>query len=67
MNSFLIFENKKFVKVSNIDPKSLYSERKRQDDDVLESRKKVKTDGKKINDPTYPKNEFDKFSIEDLD
>ena len=53
--------------MSNIDPKSLYSERKRQDDDVLESRKKVKTDGKKINDPTYPKNEFDKFSIEDLD
>ena len=53
--------------MSNIDPKTMQSERKKFDDDVLESRKKVKTDGRKYNDPTYPKNEFDKFSIEDLD
>lgn len=47
----------------NVDPKSLDKEKRKIEEDLP----KIKIETKKFNDPTFPKNDFDKFSIEDLD
>lgn len=42
-------------------------ERKRLEDELDLNKPKVKVEAKKPIDPTFPRNDFDKFSIEDMD
>lgn len=66
---YLVFSNtqpRELLKIVTVDPKSLDKEKKKVEEE-LDISKKVKIETKKQNDPTFPKNDFDKFCIEDLD
>lgn len=69
---YLQFTNttpRRLLKILTIDPKTLASERKKVEEElnVDAEPKKAKTEPKKNIDPTFPRNEFDKFILEDLD
>ncbi|CAD8113438.1 unnamed protein product [Paramecium sonneborni] len=68
---YMLFSNtqpREFIKIVNLDPKMMEKEKKKLDEELdINKIQKGKIEHRKSNDPTFPKNDFDKFSIEDLD
>ncbi|CAD8097201.1 unnamed protein product [Paramecium primaurelia] len=68
---YLLFSNsqpRELLKIVNFDPKTMEKEKKKVEDELeINKLQKVKVEHKKQIDPTFPKNDFDKFSIEDMD
>ncbi|CAD8082929.1 unnamed protein product [Paramecium primaurelia] len=68
---YLLFSNtqpRELLKIVNFDPKIMDKEKKKLEEELdINKLQKVKVEHKKQSDPTFPKNDFDKFSIEDMD